>query len=67
MKATNIRDVAPGPLFFEFFLSHKAGLLTVDNYGQNALHLILDPDDEDSSRSPLNDVALKYLIANSQA
>jgi ankyrin repeat protein len=53
-----------GPSLLQFFVSRGANLLAVDNYGNNALHLIFDEDNRADDRPALNHIAIKYLIQN---
>lgn len=57
--------VLPGPTLLEFFISHGANLLAVDNYGRNALHqLFISFHREAKVQPPIFEAGLKYLVAN---
>ncbi|KAJ5955106.1 hypothetical protein N7501_009385 [Penicillium viridicatum] len=57
--------VLPGPTLLEFFISHGANLLVVDNYGRNALHqLFISFHREAEVQPPIIEAGLKYLVAN---
>ncbi|OQE01298.1 hypothetical protein PENSOL_c004G08699 [Penicillium solitum] len=57
--------VLPGPTLLEFFISHGANLLAVDNYGRNALHQLFISFHREAEVQPaIIEAGLKYLLAN---